>query len=109
MFGGVIHANIVAMILNEDYIGELADWEKYSIAILLSILTVALFIVIDEKLPVWFDAMSVLIQIFQILIISGLVVYCFATFTFKLDLSIALAVSALIGPCYDILNRFNMK
>ncbi len=102
MFGGVIHANIVAMILNEDYIGELADWEKYAIAILLSILTVALFIVIDEKLPVWFDAMSVLIQIFQILLISGLVVYCFASFTFKLDLSIALAVSALIGPCYDI-------
>ncbi len=61
-----------------------------------------MLIVIDEKLPVWFDAMSVLIQIFQILLISGLVVYCFASFTFKLDLSIALAVSALIGPCYDI-------
>ncbi len=102
MFGVVVHANIVAMILNEDYVGELADWEKIAIAIILSILTVALFIVIDEKLPVWFDAMSVLIQVFQILIISGLVVYCFASFTFKLDLSIALAVSALIGPCYDI-------
>lgn len=102
MFGGVIHANIVAMILNEDYIGELAGWEKYAIAILLCFLTVALFYVIDEKLPVWFDAMSVLIQVFQILIISGLVVYCFASFTFKLDLSIALAVSALVGPCYDI-------
>ncbi len=102
MFGVVVHANIVAMILNEDYVGELADWEKIAIAIILSILTVALFIVIDEKLPVWFDAMSVLIQVLQILIISGLVVYCFASFTFKLDLSIALAVSALIGPCYDI-------
>ncbi len=102
MFGGVVHANILAMILNEDYVGELADWTKYAIAILLCVLTVALFYVIDEKLPIWFDAMSVLIQVFQILIISGLVVYCFASFTFKLDLSIALAVSALVGPCYDI-------
>ncbi len=102
MFGLVVHANAVAMILNEDYVNELVDWEKYAIAIILCILNVALFIVIDEKLPVWFDALSVLIQVFQILLISGLVVYYFATFTFKLDLSIALAVSALVGPCYDI-------
>jgi len=102
MFGVVVHANIVAMILNEDYVGELSDWQQIAIAILLGIFTVALFMVIDEKLPAWFDAMSVLIQVFQILLISGLVVYCFATFTYKLDLSLALGVSALIGPCYDI-------
>jgi len=102
MFGVVVHANIVAMILNEDYVGELSDWQQVVIAILLGIFTVALFMVIDEKLPAWFDAMSVLIQVFQILIISGFVVYCFVTFTYKLDLSLALGVSALIGPCYDI-------
>lgn len=102
MFGVVVHANIVSQILNEDYVGELSGWQQVVIAILLGVFTVALFMVIDEKLPAWFDAMSVLIQVFQILIISGLVVYCFVTFTFKLDLGLALGVSALIGPCYDI-------
>jgi len=103
MFGVVVHANIVAMILNEDYVGELTDWSKIAIATILGILTVALFIVIDEKLPIWYDALSVIIQVIQILLISGLVVFAFATYTVKLDLSISLAVSALVGPCYDIL------
>src|SRR6478736_1703859 len=102
MFGVVVHANIVSQILNEDYVNELTESQQFIVAFVVCLLTVALFIVIDEKLPAWFDAMSVLIQVFQILIISGLVVYCFATFTYKLDLSLALGVSALIGPCYDI-------
>ncbi|HLZ17159.1 MAG TPA: CHASE2 domain-containing protein [Cyclobacteriaceae bacterium] len=103
MFGVVVHANIVAMILNGDYVGQLSDWSKYAIAALICVLTVALFIVIDEKLPIWYDALSVIIQVLQILLISGLVVYGFATFTFKLDLTIVMAVCALVGPCYDLL------
>jgi len=63
---------------------------------------VALFIIIDDRLPIWFDGMSVLIQIFQIILISILVVKIFEWFSFKLDLTIAMGVSALVGPCYDI-------
>lgn len=102
MFGVVVHANILAMILNEDYIDELADWQKYFIAFLVCLLTVALFIFIDKKLPAWFDALSVLIQIFQILVFSLLMVEVFANFSLKLDLTLTLGVSALVGPCYDI-------
>lgn len=103
MFGVVVHANIVAQILNEDYVGELQDWTKVAIAALLGIFTVALFIVMDEKLPIWYDALSVIIQIIQLILISGLVVYSFASYAMKLDLSLSLAVTALVGPCYDIL------
>jgi CHASE2 domain-containing sensor protein len=103
MFGMVVHANIVAMILNEDYVDELPDWSKIAIATILGLLTVALFIVIDERLPIWYDALSVLIQVIQLLLISGLVVYSFVTFTIKLEMSLSLAIIALVGPCYDIL------
>lgn len=102
MFGVVVHANIAAMILNEDYVDELAEWQKYAIAFTICFLTVALFKVIDEKLPIWFDAFSVLIQILQLLLISGLMVYAFASKSFKLDLTITLAAAALVGPGYDI-------
>jgi CHASE2 domain-containing sensor protein len=102
MFGVVVHANIVAMILNEDYVGELAEWQKYVIAFIVCLLTVALFITIDEKLPIWFDAFSVIIQIIQLLLISGLMVWFFATYAVKLDLTIAMAAAALVGPSYDI-------
>jgi len=106
MFGVVVHANIVAMILKEDYVDALNDWQKYTIAFLVCFFTVALFIKIDRNLPAWFDTLSVTIQVVQILAISGMIVYFFARFTFKLDLAITLAASALVGPSYDIYKGF---
>ena len=103
MFGPVIHANSVIMILNEDYINQLAEWEKYAIASILCILTVALFKVIDDQLPIWYDALSVIVQLVEILLISGMVVWIFKTYNVKLDLTLAMAVIALVGPCYDLL------
>ena len=102
MFGPVVHANVVAMILNEDYIDELADWQKYLIAFVVCLLTVALFITIDRKLPMWFDALSVIIQLAELLLIIVIVIQAFALWQLKLDLTIAIAVSALVGPAYDI-------
>jgi len=106
MFGVVIHANIASMILNEDYVNALYEWQKYAIAFIVCFLTVALFITIDKRLPAWFDTLSVTIQVLQILAISGIVVYFFAIFTFKLDLTITLAAAALVGPSYDIFKGF---
>jgi CHASE2 domain-containing sensor protein len=106
MFGLVVHANAVSMILDENYVDELEPWEQYTIAFLVCLLTVALFMEIDQKLPTWFDAMSVLIQIIQILAFSGLTVYLFAANSFKLDLGLTIGVCALVGPCYDIFKSF---
>jgi hypothetical protein len=41
-----------------------------------------------------------------LLTVSGLMVFGFASFEFKLDLSLTLAASALVGPCYDIYKGF---
>lgn len=103
MFGPVIHANTVIMILNEDYIEEFQEWHKYAIAFMLCVMTVALFKVIDDKLPIWYDGLSVVLQIVQIILISIVVVYSFVWFSFKADLTISMAVIALVGPCYDFL------
>jgi hypothetical protein len=61
-----------------------------------------LFIVVDEKLPIWYDALSVVIQLVEIALIMLLVVQVFAIYNFKLDLNLTLAATALVGPCYDI-------
>jgi 4-amino-4-deoxy-L-arabinose transferase-like glycosyltransferase len=106
MFGVVVHANILSMILSEDYVNELTDWQKYAIAFIVCFFTVALFIIIDEHLPAWFDTLSVTIQVIQILLISVMIVYSFAVLTFKLELSITLAAAALVGPSYDIYKGF---
>ena len=102
MFGPVVHSNVVAMILNEDYIDVLSDWQKILIAILVCFLTVALFMTIDEKLPIWYDALSVIIQLFFIAILMLVIIYMFADYNIKLELDLTIAIIALVGPCYDI-------
>ncbi|MCX8490986.1 MAG: CHASE2 domain-containing protein [Cyclobacteriaceae bacterium] len=102
MFGLVVHSNVVAMILNEDYVDVLADWQKYLIAVLVCFLTVALFIIIDEKLPVWYDALSVIIQLFLIGLLMLVIIYMFADYNIKLELDLTIFIIALVGPCYNI-------
>ncbi len=106
MFGVVVHANIVAMILNEDYVDEMAEWLQIAIAIIVCFLTVILFIIIDRRLPMWFDTLSVTIQIIQILLISSIIVFAFKISSVSWDLSLSLAASALVGPAYDIYKGF---
>jgi CHASE2 domain-containing sensor protein len=102
MFGPVIHANVVAMILNEDYVYEIPFSWQVIIAVLICFLNVLLFIWIEEKLPLLYDGLSVIIQLFEILCVSSLIVYLFAAFNIKLELSLTIAAMALIGPCFDI-------
>jgi CHASE2 domain-containing sensor protein len=102
MFGPVIHANVVAMILNEDYVNEIPEWMQVVIAVVLCFLNVILFAWIDDRFPYLYDGLSVLLQILQLLLISLIVIYVFAYFNLKLELSISLGAVALIGPCFDI-------
>jgi len=113
MFGPVLHANVVAMILNRDYINTLPDWANYVIAFFVCLLTIALFILIDAKLPMWFDAMSFFIQLVLFVAISAIIIWAFTMFNLMLELTVAMGVTALVGPCYDIFkslqNEYNRR
>lgn len=102
MFGLVVHANILAMILNGDYIDKLSDWQEYLIAFVFCYLNIALFFFINSKFPVWFDSLSLLIQIVQIVLLMGFTIWIFSGASFKLDLSVTLIAIAVAGPCFEI-------
>lgn len=102
MFGVVVHANIISMILNEDYVNELQDWQKKAIAIVVCFLNVALFWIITRRIPDWFDGLSILFQTVQFLVYSALVVFFFKWFSLKLDITSTLAVTAVVGTCFEM-------
>lgn len=102
MFGLVVHANATAMIINEDYVNELSEVQKYLIAFIVCFLNVLLFSWVDRKLPVWFDALSVVLQLIEIILVSSLVVMVFAAYSLKMDLTLTIGILALVGPCFDI-------
>ena len=49
----------------------------------------------------WFDSVSLVIQLVQILLLMALTVMVFARWTFKLDLTIAIVTIALAGPVFE--------
>ncbi|MBL7859390.1 MAG: CHASE2 domain-containing protein [Cyclobacteriaceae bacterium] len=102
MYGVVVHANIVSMILNEDYIDELSLWQQIAIAVIVCFLNVMLFAFINQKLPHWFDLFSIVLQLTQILICTVLMMYIFNWFAFKLNLTYTLAALALVGTCFEL-------
>lgn len=104
MYGVVVHANIVSMILKQDYVFEMADWQEYMIAFIVLILTVALFFKIEEKLPIWYDLLSLLIQVVLVIIFSVIMVVAFAYFSVKLNFTTTLGAAALVGTCFELYN-----
>lgn len=102
MYGPVVHANIVSMILNEDYIEVMAAWQEWLIAIVVCMLNVALFWLIHHRIPDWFDGITVLLQLLQIILFSFLMIYFFNWYGFKLNLTVTLGALALVGTCFEI-------
>lgn len=105
MFGVVIHANIVSMILNGDFIDQLEEWQKYVIAFIFCYFNMALFYYINQKSPVWFDSLSLIIQVIQIVLLMGFTIWIFSKSSFKLDLTVTLVAIALAGPVFEFYNN----
>jgi CHASE2 domain-containing sensor protein len=102
MFGAVVHANIVSMILNEDYVAQMAEWQEVVMAIVLCLLNVALFSLINTKLPLWYDGITKLLQLIQLILYSVLMVMIFAWYSFKFNVTLTLAAVALVGDVYEV-------
>lgn len=102
MYGVVVHANAVSMILNEDYIEELTLTQQLLIAFVICFLNVALFSYINKKIPHWYDGLSVLLQLIQILLLVAIMIYVFKWANFKLNLTYTLAALALVGTCFEM-------
>lgn len=102
MFGVIVHANIISMIMNEDYIDVMPKWQEIAMAIVLCLLNVALFSLIHIKLPDWYDGITKLLQLIEILLFTVIMVEVFDLYDFKLEITISLAAIALVGDAYEI-------
>jgi len=102
MFGAVVHANIVSMILHEDYVNQMAQWQEVLMAVIICLLNVALFSLIHSKLSLWYDGITKLLQLIQLLLYSFLMVVIFHGYAFKLNVTLTLAAVALVGDVYEV-------
>ena len=102
MYGGVVHANIISMILNRDYIDDMSDNAGYVFAIILCFLNVALFSLIYKKIPKWYDGITKLFQLLEIGVLSYGVIYILELYSFKAEIGVAMAAVALAGDSLEV-------
>jgi len=96
-----VHANIVAIIINGDFVDELEEWHKYVLAFLFCYVNMLVFFYINARFPVWFDTFSLLIQVVQIIALMFVTVLVFAHADFKLDLTLTIFTIAFAGPSFE--------
>ncbi|MFY0689463.1 MAG: CHASE2 domain-containing protein [Cyclobacteriaceae bacterium] len=102
MYGGVIHANVVSMVLTGDYINYMSALQGGIIAIILCFLNVWLFTLIYKMIPKWYDGVT---KVFQLIELGGmftLMIFIFHWYNYKLDLTIAMAAIALSGDSLEV-------
>lgn len=102
MFGGVIHANIISMIMNEDYLDQMSEnWGKFW-ALLLGLLNILLFTWIYKSLPNWYDGITKILQLLQVLLLVTLMIYVLHWFNYKINFSYAIIFILLAGDSIEV-------
>lgn len=102
MFGGVVHANVLAMILNENYIDSMSDNWSYFWAFFLLYINVMLFSYIYKVMPKWYDGMTKLIQVIEAFALFTLVLIVFNTYDYKLEANLAIIAILLSGDLLEL-------
>ncbi len=84
MYGVVIHANIITMILNGRYVSKMPEWLSHLVGFLITYLTFAAFRPIYNDHKIWYDGVTKVISFFIVIIITFLIGFIFAAFNYKM-------------------------
>ena len=89
MYGVIVHANIIAMILNETYIDEMPENWTFIMNILIIFVNIIFFQYLYTKLELFWDGATLLITVIQALLFIGIIVYTFSWYNYKLNFGVA--------------------
>lgn len=104
MYGVVIHANIISMILDEDYVYKLEEHYQIIIAVLLCYLNVVAFMWVYYALKNWYDGITKIVQLIELLLILGAIIYSYHLYNINLELTLAMGVVAVVGDSLEVYN-----
>jgi CHASE2 domain-containing sensor protein len=103
MFGVVVHANIVSMVLNETPVNSMSERGSLLLAVLLCYLNVIFFFYIHDYFPSWYDLVVKTVQVLEVLVILGAAVMIYANYNYSMDVTDA---AIAVGLCGDILEVY---
>ena len=95
MNGIVVHANILSMILDHNYIQKMPAWVGWLAAVFIGLLHMSLFIRFYLEDHIWFHLTAKIAQIISAIFFVYLGIYLFDRFRIKLDMELTLVVIIL--------------
>lgn len=102
MFGVVVHANVVSMILREDYINEMPAWLMYPISFIIIFFNVWFFAYLYFKTEEWYDGLSLMLTLAEILVLMIVVLVLFNWYDYKINITLASVALFLTGNLIEI-------
>ncbi len=95
MYGVVIHANILRMILDNRYVFTVASWASFLLAILLCYVNVLLLEQIHEQHPRWYHPIMRILQVLEFSVLFFVISFLFYAFRIKWDFTVGMLALAL--------------
>ena len=95
MNGIVVHANIISMVLEENYIHKTPKWVAWVLAIVIGWIHMSLFIRYYLESHIWFHLVAKIAQLFSVILFAYLGIFIFDKFAIKLEMKYTLYVIAL--------------
>ena len=92
MNGIVVHANIISMVLGNNYIKKVPSWVNLLIAVVVCWLFMSFFIRYYLENHIWFHLVAKIIQVAAVLLFAYLGIYFYDAYSIKLDMKLSLVV-----------------
>ncbi len=90
MYGVVIQANIISMILEGRYLSRIPSWLTYVLAFVILYLHMFVFVKFYIFNQIWYDVLSRVSQIFMSIFLVGIEILIFAVFGWTMQMAIIL-------------------
>jgi hypothetical protein len=102
MFGVVVHANIVSMVLNSQPINSMSKMGGILLAIFLCYLNVIFFFYIHDYFPSWYDLVVKTMQVLEVLLILGAAVIIYAKYNYSMNVTVSAIAVGLSGDILEV-------
>ena len=102
MYGVVVHANIVSMILKENYINDMPAWLNMSVTLVFIFLNIWLFSWLHLNTGEWWDGISMVISLIGVLFLWSVTIVIFDRYNYKFDIGLASVALLLSGNLIEL-------
>lgn len=102
MYKTIITANIISMVITDDYFSDIQSWIVLLITFILCYFNMVLFGYIGYKSQKWYELLSTLTFVIESFLVVFLTVNLFYEYKIEIDLTLVILASALSTVVYEL-------